>query len=332
MKRIAILEGRGTALTLPILPAALLAVAFFQFQRGFQLSHFRAASLAVLMDGWVSSGQWALGEAARIHWLTSLFVASALLLAVLVSSLIVIGPAWWMWLTASVPLGIVVSAGRHALIPRLQREELELAREAGTPDALPYLMVYLVCTVVTIVLVVVAVAHTLDRVAKTDEEFRRALAQRHQGAVAGATFETQHHSRLEALHSARDTLRALLSVTTAWLVSGVIGISLLHRWPATTLPEQVSEVLKPIGVASTVFTGAFYSCLLCAIFLPSELYVRLAAQELATTRSGPGAPRSAVRTWLTEEGFDLSTPAALTRLSAVFAPLAASVLQGIAKL
>jgi hypothetical protein len=86
-------------------------------------------------------------------------------------------------------------------------------------------------------------------------------------------------------------------------------------------------MLEVLGSASTVFSGAFYSVALAAIFGPAELFVRSAAHAIAPREV---TTARATATWLNENGFESSVGKSLMRTVAVLGPLLAGVLQNLA--
>lgn len=243
--------------------------------------------------------------ALRAQWGAVLYVSTAFMLALALYSGSVILKAGWKktcWVLAVMAV-LVVTVGyliaRSPFIPPSMYAQLEWIAAASGFDAPKVVRAYVSGVFATNVIVVVAIAALLSPSPSSD--------------------------RLRALMEATRHVRHLLTLATGWLVSGVIAMALLHRMGEASVQLEFAPSLREVNLANTIFVGAFYSLALASVFVPAQLGLRRLALDHYTRTDGQ-------QKWLEDNGFVLSFPKTLSGILAIFSPLIASVIEGIAKL
>lgn len=247
--------------------------------------------------------------AAASHWASALFVSSCLMVAVVAAALRGLATARprRRHLAGLGACMLALLLGQ-ALLPRYVASPLTWTEvhllEAANSRAGSVLIGFLVAVNCTALLVCAAVAALLWRAS------RRSV-------------------RIEEVAATRGRIHGLLMLCTSWLVAGVIGAGLFHGLVSHALAPASAAALDVVRPAATVWTGVLYSGMLAALFVPAELILRGLADRC---REGSTATEPEREKWLSENGFDLSVPLLLAKVGAIFAPLLAGALEGIARL
>jgi hypothetical protein len=276
-----------------------LAVAslFLLMQWTFQLNDFALSQFATARP---PSTRWLTAmTSTRTSWATALFVATIIMVVLAVASIRSIRrskPPRWLVVSLCLfqPLGFALVVGCPWLIlPPLPLEGGTLVANATHFDPTPRLVVFLAGLYATAILLAAAVVLEL-----------RTLS-------AGVDLAHFRKVRLD--------IRNALTLTTLWLVVGVIGIALFHRMICLSLgPKPIAEV-EQLANATTLLSGAFYSALLASLFGPAEAVLRWVAAGLAEDVPGE-----------TEE-LAVSVSQSLLKVLAIFGPLLAGLLSNVAE-
>jgi len=243
--------------------------------------------------------------ALRVQWAAALTVSATLMLALAIYSAYLIWAAGWRrWLGALAVISVflmVLSLFElwNPLIPDYSKVQFRWIAAVSGFDSSQLVRLYMSVVLATDALLVVAIAALLSPAASAD--------------------------RLNSLVEATRDLRQLLMLATGWLVSGVMAMALMHRMAEASVQPDFMLPLREVDIAVTIFGGAFYSMALAAVFVPAQIGLRRLALCHYTKVDGQ-------QTWLEDHGFALSSPKTLSGILAIFAPLIASMLEGIAKL
>lgn len=286
------------------LPTSVV-VLFLCLRRSLHLSEFDVLSLRRLQS---TLGFPATFDAAKSHWATSIFLSTVVMIAVAGLGTVCV-------LRAKVPsnlklaifvtslaIPLVIWCLKSEAIPAMQRMELELMKTEGQFDASSALMAFLQGLYGAAFLLACGLACVV-----------------HDASASGAT--------IGQITASRTVVREALGLVTAWHVLGVVGIGLFHRLARTCINPEHTKIFDDVVQASNVFSGALYTALLAAIFLPAELLFRNAALTRASRAGEASEPQT--QAWLSEHGFDVSVVKSLAQLAAMFAPLFAGALQGL---
>ena len=243
--------------------------------------------------------------ALRAQWGAALFVSTAFMLALAIYSAYLIWSAGWrrgFWaliIAAGILVTFFLLVSWNPLIPPSTHAKFGWITAASSFDASRIVRAYMGVLLATDVLLVCAIAALLSPTSSAD--------------------------KLHSLVEATRDVRQLLMLATGWLVSGVVGIALLHRMGEASVQSEFVLFIREVDTANTIFVGALYSLALAAVFVPAQIGLRRLA--LNHYRKVDGQQK-----WLEDNGFTLSFPKALSGVLAIFAPLIASMLDGIAKL
>jgi hypothetical protein len=121
-------------------------------------------------------------------------------------------------------------------------------------------------------------------------------------------------------------VRLILNLSTALLVTGIVGSSLLHRWFEALSPGR-EWMVRPLSQAEVIETGVLYTLLLMAAFGMAEIWLRI---EAASLLRDSGVDKLEKRkAWLVEHGLEGSLQTRLLNVATMFAPLIAALTQNV---
>lgn len=115
-------------------------------------------------------------------------------------------------------------------------------------------------------------------------------------------------------------LRRILYLGAGVLVAGTLQTAATHQLPVTLLAEGSARSFQLIARSISTSTGAVWTLLLLAIYLPSAFVLRQRALGLAEEAQRRGQAES-VEGWFGRLGLESSFTQHLARLSAILGPL-----------
>lgn len=116
-------------------------------------------------------------------------------------------------------------------------------------------------------------------------------------------------------------LRVVLYLGAAVLVAGTLLTSAYHHLPIPQLADGHREAGELLAGGVTFVTGALWSLVLLAMYVPAALILDRRAWAVATARDGESPARQG---WLEEEGLTSRWYGTLLRVTAILAPFLSS--------
>ena len=118
-----------------------------------------------------------------------------------------------------------------------------------------------------------------------------------------------------------DAIRLVLNAGMTLLVTAVLEIAALYRWPATLVADaKTSEALAAAATAQSLYAGVTFSLILIALYMPPAYALRNRASMLAVTRQD-----DAIEKLVSSKGFDDSVGQQLLRFAQALAPLIGAI-------